>query len=409
MADHDDDVLPAPDPPPAAGGAGGAGGADAVRAAHDLARREAYTKIPTFYGETGKDYFKPEEWVARVDANAGAAGWDNINTMAFVYNALRGRALSWYSVMKQRNVEGFAQWITFKTLFLESFSAAKTSKAVIGIFHGLVQTQAETVLDFFNRVGKAVDDMTALRPRLPDPIAAQWLPEVVAMGGWAALEADIKVRQALRFARQGATLTMEHVAIQLFIAGIKTSIQTQLLQQAPEAGYTTLWRACQTALEIEKNLKDANSMVKMLQPTGSKVAATSASSTSKTQEEELEYRDEPSEAEIAVLNRFRNWRFPQRSRGRGRGGRGGRGGGYRGNQSTGFRTNDNRCRRCGKEGHWQNQCPNQGKTPSRRSFATNQSSYVESRGNPPPDRSSDDSEEDERQACAIAVRQKWFQ
>lgn len=315
-------------------------------------------KIPIFHGDPGKDYFSVEAWTARVTKNKENAVWDDDTTMSNVFNSLRGRALSWHMVMAAREIPDFEVWDTYKALFVEAFSPAKTSKAVIGIFNGLSQQASEGVIDFFNRVGKASDDITSLRPALPAPRAADWQDEVRALAGWGALHADIKRDQARKFMRMGAKADVEHVATQLFIAGLKPSIRDPFLAQAPADGFDSLWKACQAALDVEKNTRDQAALVKQLQPMGA-VAAVNANEDNKEKEtndstEAVAAISEASEAELAVLKKFG---FRSNNRGRGRGSRG-RGGGGRGNSANGGsgKFDPNQCVACGKYGHWKRDC-----------------------------------------------------
>lgn len=311
-------------------------------------------RVPLFYGDPSKDYFSVETWTARVSRNKEVAEWDDNTTLSNVFNSLRGRALSWHMVMVAREIPDFDTWQGYKALFIEAFSPAKTSKAVIGIFNGLTQQSQESVIDFFNRVGKASDDITSLRPALPRPAAADWNNTFTGLGGWGGLEAAAKVAQAQKFMKMGAKLDVEHVATQLFIAGLKPSIRDPFLAQAPAAGYDSLWRACQAALEVEKNTRDQNQLVKQLQPLGA-IAAVDANTGSNT--EQTANINEATEAELAVLRRF-----GFRGRGRGRGGRGqpsarGRGGSNNGGSN---KVDPNQCLACGGYGHWKRDCKKNG-------------------------------------------------
>ena len=312
-------------------------------------------RIPLFYGDPDKDYFSVEAWTHRVQGNVDATDWPDLTTMTNVFNSLRGRALSWYMVMKAREIPRFGEWLHFKPLFIEAFSPAKTSKAVVGIFNGLTQQPKESVIDFFNRVGKASDDLTSLRPALPDPVAADWTAQFQALAGWGALGAAHKQAQAQAFMRMGAKMDVEHVATQLFIAGLAKHLRDPFLAQAPAAGFPNLWAACQAALEVEKNTRDQNQLVKELQPMGA-VAAIDAGSTNGSQGANI---NDATETELAVLRKF-GFRG---NRGRGRGGRGGgssRGRGGSSSNSNGAqgapKIDKNQCLGCGGYGHWKRDC-----------------------------------------------------
>ena len=81
----------------------------------DLAR------IPVWSGV--KDaVFTPEQWIDRIEkakgANAGA--WTNDTTMSYVYNALRGDALTWYEALPTLGYDN-ADWDDFKAAFLRTY------------------------------------------------------------------------------------------------------------------------------------------------------------------------------------------------------------------------------------------------------------------------------------------------
>lgn len=357
-----------------------------VRRALELEQQKSYTKIPNFFGDPGVDYFKPEEWIARVDTNRQAANWNDGQTLTIIFNALRGKALTWYMVMRQRGLQDFNTFNGFRALFLETFSAARTSKAVVGIFHGLNQQPKESVLDFFNRVGKASDDMTTLRPPLQDPAAGDWTAAFTAIEGWGAFDAAAKTEQGLSFMRKGATATMEHVSVQLFIAGLKQAIREQLLTMAPENGYNNLWAACRAALEIEKNIKEPSAAIKLLQPTGAVIHA--AEATKETEIASAPDMEQYSEEEIAMLRKYPNlFRGRFRGRGRGRGGRGGQSNNRGSSNSSG----PTKCFNCNETGHWARECPKPKKDRKKKINATEAS------------RSSneDDHEESSKQAAEI--------
>lgn len=303
-------------------------------------------RIPVFHGNPDVDYFSVETWTTRVTNNKDSAHWDDDVTMGNVFNALRGRALSWHMVMAAREIPNFGVWNTYKQLLLEAFSPAKTSKAVIGIFNGLTQQPKENVVDFFNRVGKASDDITSLRPALPNPAATDWTDAFRAIQGWGAFPGADKREQAQVFMKIGARLDVEHVATQLFIAGLRPSIRDQFLLQAPAAGYDSLWRACQAALEVEKNMKDQQTLMKQLQPMGAVAAISDEAAAEKPEPEKPS--EGPTDAELAVLKKFGH----SGPRGRGRGGRGGRGGQRGGSVNK----SNTQCHNCGKFGHWKREC-----------------------------------------------------
>jgi hypothetical protein len=53
---------------------------------------DAVTRIPIYTGD-GNDAFTPDQWIKRIQKARDTAGWNDENTISFVYVSLRGNTL----------------------------------------------------------------------------------------------------------------------------------------------------------------------------------------------------------------------------------------------------------------------------------------------------------------------------
>jgi hypothetical protein len=58
----------------------------------DNIRQSDLAKLPLYSGDV-KDQFTAEQWIKRISRSRTASAWTANQTMAFVFNALRGNAL----------------------------------------------------------------------------------------------------------------------------------------------------------------------------------------------------------------------------------------------------------------------------------------------------------------------------
>ena len=154
--------------------------------------RDAVTRIPIWNGD-GKDVFTPEQWLARIEKARVAANWNEADTVSFNYCSLRGEALLWYDVLKRSGVDD--TYDAFKAAFLTSYAPALTARTATVCLHDIKQTAQETIVSFYSRVIKAVNDLENLLPAAQRvPVTAVFPPEIVALGGYAAIADNIKTR-----------------------------------------------------------------------------------------------------------------------------------------------------------------------------------------------------------------------
>ena len=105
--------------------------------------RDAVTRIPIWTGE-GNDVFTPDQWLQRIEKARVAAGWDDAQTMSFVYVSLRGDALSWYEVLERSGIA--MTYAGFAAAFRTSYAPALTARTAIVNIHEIKQSPTEKVV-----------------------------------------------------------------------------------------------------------------------------------------------------------------------------------------------------------------------------------------------------------------------
>ena len=89
-----------------------------------------------------------------------AAGWDNPNTISFIYCSLRGEALLWYDILKRSGIKD--NFNAFKMNFLTFFAPALTSRTATVNLHEVKQNTKESIVQFYSQVIKVANDLKAL-------------------------------------------------------------------------------------------------------------------------------------------------------------------------------------------------------------------------------------------------------
>ena len=211
----------------------------------DGQRQSDLAKLPLYSGDA-KDQFTAEQWVERISRSRTASNWTAPQTMAFVFNALRGHALKWFDSLKRSGIDR-DNWDTFQTAFLKAFSTTRTPRTATVNLADLHQGQSETVVAFYPRVIKAVDDLEALARgnfTLPDPV---WPAEFLAVANFMAIGVDIRANAAQALVSHGATAAFNHMALNLFISNLRPSLRDELLKTTP----ATLYEAFEAASQLE--------------------------------------------------------------------------------------------------------------------------------------------------------------
>ena len=159
----------------------------------DLVRQSNLAQLPLFSGDA-KDQFTAEQWIQRVNRAWVTFDWDADHTATFIYNALCGNALLWYDSLHRTGINR-EDWDHFRTAFLESWSAVRTTHTATVNLSDLKQGQNEPVTAFYPQVVKAIDDLEALVPGLAFPLPNQvWPQAVLDVAGFAALPKTVPPR-----------------------------------------------------------------------------------------------------------------------------------------------------------------------------------------------------------------------
>ena len=212
-------------------------------------------KLPIWSGELKKDGYTCEQWVERVNRAQTTAGWTPQQTMAYVYNALRGSALLWYEALPRYGVDD-KDWNVVRTELLDAYSRVQTTRtAVIGLSN-LNQGADEPVNDFGARVAKVINDLDRLMPAAArQPAGVVWPAGFTALAGFNALAAATKQDVLNDAANKAVWNTMNHMGVQLFISNLKPAFRDELMKNPP----ATLMEAVKAARHLEKIKQDPKS------------------------------------------------------------------------------------------------------------------------------------------------------
>ena len=294
--------------------------------------RDAVTRIPIWTGDN-KDVFTPEQWLARIEKARVAAAWNEADTLSFIYCSLRGEALLWYDVLKRSGIAD--TYDAFRTAFLTSYAPALTARTATVCLHDIKQTAQETIVAFYSRVIKAVNDLENLLPAAQRvPAGAAYPAEVVALAGYAGLAANVRNNGIAALINSGITTAMNHIGLQLFVAGLRSSIRDELMKNMPDS----LWAAFQAAMAMEKITST---------PKASAFAAVNQVSAEQPESEgEIELEIDAVRAQLKRLEYRKNSGRPNTS---------GRTGGGTGNTGK-YDPKSVVCRCCNKKGHMQEVC-----------------------------------------------------
>jgi hypothetical protein len=208
-------------------------------------RQSDLAKLPLYAGDV-KDQFTAEQWIKRISRSRTASAWTANQTMAFVFNALRGNALRWFDALKRSGINR-NDWDAFQRAFLAAFSTTRTPRTATVNLADLHQGQREQVVLFYPRVIKAVDDLEALAGAafpLPDP---PFPVEFTNVPGFAALAVPVCAAAAQALVTFGAASAFNHIALNLFFSNLRPSLRYELLK-TPLA---TLYGAFEAASQLE--------------------------------------------------------------------------------------------------------------------------------------------------------------
>jgi hypothetical protein len=232
--------------------------------------------------------------------------------------------------------------------FLRTYSKVRTARTATTNLAEVRQANNESVNDYYNRVLSAINDLQQLMPGailVREALTDAYHADIVALQGWAAVDANHKRATLNRAMALASDQTYNYIALQHFIANLKTAYRDELMKSAP----ATLLAAFMEATEIEN-----------IQTAPNRFVAGSVAEVDR----EVDGQDEPDEElenEIEAINeRLRQLQNRRSQRGgsqRGRGGHRGRGA-QRGNRGGAARssTTIGQCWYCKKTGHRQDDC-----------------------------------------------------
>lgn len=88
-------------------------------------------------------------------------------------------------------------------------------------------------MQFYSRVIKAVNDLEALLPAAQRANAATYLTAIIALAGYNAIPEADRRAGVQRLLDTGITTAMNHIGLQLFVAGLRSSIRDELMKNMP--------------------------------------------------------------------------------------------------------------------------------------------------------------------------------
>ena len=218
--------------------------ADAAARANLL--RESITKLPAFNGD-GTDALTPEQWISRIEKVRVTTGWTDDQTMSFMYTSLRGVALTWYEGLSRNGIAD--TYAAFRPAFLNCFAPMQTARSAVVTLHDVKQGPTELVVAFHSRVLKVLNDLEAILPAASRaPATRVYPPAILAVNQFVALANDVKDGHLETMVNLGVTIAVNHIGIQMFVAGLRSSIRDKMMENMP----TELYAALQRALDLEK-------------------------------------------------------------------------------------------------------------------------------------------------------------
>ena len=240
-------------------------------------------KIPIWSGDDTKDTFSAEQWIERIDRCRETANWDDQATVGYLYQALRGRAIHWFTSAKFRRVNT-ADYLQVREDFLKVYAPTKTIRSTIANLE-VKQNATESVCDYASRVTIIVNDLYSIIEPYADPAAAALFgPVISAVAGViaVALADRVTVHNSIRLI--GEDRVIQLIAVNLFIAGLKSHIRQKMVVRR----YHTFGAAFDAAMNFEVQLSEPkkNATVLAVDFNGTNETARSDSESENSDEEE---------------------------------------------------------------------------------------------------------------------------
>jgi hypothetical protein len=310
-------------------------------------RQVKNSRLPIWTGN--KDSFTAVQWAERVTRAKQAGTWDDDTTMSYVYNALREKAMDWFSALPTLGYD-ITTWDGFKVAFLARYDVTRTVRTAAMNLSEIRQGAAEDAADYIARVIRLMNDIQTLAPAaLPQP-AQPWSAEVRAVANFVALPANVRDAQIQSLMKEGARDAYNRLGMHLAIAGLKPHLRIELMKKNP----ANLREAFDAAQEAQKICAEPRRQ-------GAQLASVGQTNEEEEEEEyfDAEGGDPEVDAQINALSaRLQKLKQKQKSNKKKSGGGGGgpsKGGNPKksGPAPSGAR---GACRYCNKTGHMQTAC-----------------------------------------------------
>ena len=323
----------------------------------EAGRQVDQARLP-LWSSTKDSAFTAEQWIERISRARNAGNWNEQVTMSYVFNALRGDALTFFDALPTL---GYNQAVfdDFKEAFLKTYGTTRTVRTAALNLTDIRQGATESAARYISRVIKIVSDIQAMAPDvLPGP-AAPWTAAVRAVVAFVALPDAAKTAQAQRLLKHGAQDAYHRLGMQLFIAGLKPILRTELMKSNPQ----TMRQAFDAVIDAEKIISEPLKTAQKAHIMGVQDADENDFAAQNDSEQE---EDDEGDSEIAALSaklkklkKKSQAKRNKQSGGQNNGQRSQNGGQNRTPNRNNNRNNDNKpgaCRYCKKEGHFQAEC-----------------------------------------------------
>jgi hypothetical protein len=309
--------------------------------AHDRLRKS--TEIPLFYGDSKKDTILPSVLLERVERARRSAGWNEERTCDEFLACLREKAIIWHKGFDGVQVNDRV-WQEVRDYFLASYEPKFSARTTCTNFQDLRQMHGEKVQEFYDRCALVFRRLCESQPAnlrnvrrvpAPAPIVPAADADAAALAAAAAHNANAMTPEQNRAADklEGMRDAEWFFMRQLFIAGLRDSVRSEVMK----AGHEGLRETLSAARETETVLEDVEKKAKH-------ITAVSQEEDETESPFERELADEELEAINAI--RKRNGKPPFRRRPPFR-----RNGGNQNRSRTNLT-----CRFCKKSGHLQKDC-----------------------------------------------------
>ena len=160
----------------------------------EAGRQVDQVRLP-LWSSTKESAFTAEQWIKRILRACNAGNWNEQVTMSYVFNALRGDALTFFNALPTLGYDQ-AVFDDFKEAFLKTYGTTRTVRTAALNLTDIRQGTTESAARYISRVIKIVSDIQAMAPdALPAP-AQPWTAAVRAVPAFVALAAAVKTEQA---------------------------------------------------------------------------------------------------------------------------------------------------------------------------------------------------------------------